>query len=304
MPPKDFKKNRYTAKQKQEIASQIKDISQEEAVEDFEKLQQIGCDAKNKGLSRVGNEVVDRFTQVERLETKGKSGVNFYDLYFNRFKLTQPSIKRILEYYGTNPKDASVKVWYRIMNLYYSSITIFRPLVAMEVYCKYKPKTILDFTMGWGGRMVGACALNIPKYIGIDNNNQLKRPYANLQKLMNELSETKTELYFTDAVKFNYAKLDYDMVLTSPPYYNIEEYEGQVRKTKDDWDREFYEPVFKKTFDNMKRGGYYCLNIPEELYTRVADKLFGKPTDLIGLKKSKRTGDQKYSEFIYVWKKK
>jgi|LauGreSuBDMM15SN_2_FD.fasta_scaffold76882_2 hypothetical protein len=304
MPPKDFIPNRYTAKQKQDIAKQIKDISQDEAVEDFEKLQNIGCDAKNKGLSRVGNEVVDRFTQVERLETKGKSGVNFYDLYYNRFKLTQPSIKRILEYYGTDAKHAGVKVWYRIMNLYYSSITIFRPLVAMEVYCKYRPKAILDFTMGWGGRMVGACALNIPKYIGIDNNNQLKRPYANLQKLMNKYSTTDTELYFTDAVKFNYSNIDYDMVLTSPPYYNIEEYEGQVRKTKDDWDREFYEPVFTKTFDNLKKGGYYCLNIPEELYIRVASRLFGKPTELIGLKKSKRTGDQKYSEFIYVWKKK
>ena len=93
------------------------------------------------------------------------------------------------------------------------------------------------------------------------------------------------------------------MVLTSPPYYNIEEYEGQVRKTKDDWDKEFYEPVFTKTFNNLKKGGYYCLNIPDELYNRVAVKLFGKPTELIGLRKTKRTANEKYSEFIYVWKK-
>lgn len=304
MPPKDFKPNRYSVKQKKDISKQIKDISQYEAKEDFEKLQQVGCDAKNRGLSNVGRKVVDRFTQLERLETKGRVGVNFYDLYYNRFKLTQPSIKRILEYYGTDAKRAGIKVWYRIMNLYYGSITIFRPLVAMEIYCKYRPTSILDFTMGWGGRLVGACALNIPKYIGIDNNNQLKRPYENLQDLMEQVSTTDIQLYFTDAVKFDYSKIKYDMVLTSPPYYNIEEYEGQVRKTKDDWDREFYEPVFLKTFDNMKKGGYYCLNIPAELYTRVANRLFGKPTELIGLKKSKRTGDHKYSEFIYVWKKK
>jgi len=304
MPPKDFKKNRYTDKQKQEIALQIKDISNEEAIEDFNKLQKVGCDAKDKGLSRIGNNVVDRFSQVERYNTLGKTGINFYDLYFNRFKLTQPSIQSLFNYYGTDAEHASVKDWKRIFEVYYGSINIFRPLVAMSIYCKYRPKVILDFTMGWGGRLVGACALNIPKYIGIDNNPNLINPYKDLTKLMNEYSSTDIELYFTDAVKFDYSKIEYDMVLTSPPYYNIEEYAGQTRKTKDEWDRDFYEPVFMKTFDNLKRGGYYCLNIPEELYTRVVSKLLGEPTEFIGLKKSKRKGDQKYSEFIYVWEKK
>jgi len=304
MSPKQFQPNKYSKKEKREIANEIKDISQDEAVEDFKKLQEIGCDAKDKGLSRIGNKVVDRFTHLERLETIGKHGINFFDLYHNRFKLTQPYMKRLLKWYDTDAKHAGAEVWFRVMNLYFGSITIFRPLVAMEVYCKYRPTSILDFTMGWGGRLVGACALNIPKYIGIDNNMNLKTPYSNLQKLMNALSTTKTELFFTDAVQFDYSRIEYDMVLTSPPYYNIEEYEGQPRRTKDDWDKDFYEPVFKKTFDNLKKGGHYCLNIPEEVYTRVAVKLLGKPTDLIRLKKSKRTTDEKYQEFIYIWKKK
>jgi hypothetical protein len=303
MPISEWKENNYTAKQKKDISKQIRDVSQEEAVEDFEKLQKIGCDAKNTGLSKIGNNVVNRFTQTERLETIGNKGINFYDLYYNRNKLTAPYIKRILEYMGTDARHARVKEWYKIMNLYFSSIAIFKPLIAMEVYCKYRPTTILDFTMGWGGRLVGACALNIPKYIGIDNNTQLKLPYKKMKDLMKEVSTTTLQLYFTDAVKFDYSKITYDMVLTSPPYYNIEEYEGQVRKTKDDWDKEFYEPVFTKTFDNLKKGGYYCLNIPDELYNRVAVKLFGKPTELIGLRKTKRTANEKYSEFVYVWKK-
>ena len=38
----------------------------------------------------------------------------------------------------------------------------------MEIYHLFNPHTVLDPTMGWGGRLVGACVLDVPKYIGID----------------------------------------------------------------------------------------------------------------------------------------
>jgi hypothetical protein len=260
---KDFKKNNYTLKQKQNLVSQLNNTTQEEVIEDFNKLKEIGCNAKNKGLSQIGNKVVDNFTKVERLNTIGRQGINFYDLYYNKSKLiTKPYIKKLLDFYKINYNKTIIQKWYRIMNLYFGAITIFRPIVSMEIYCQYKPNTILDFTMGWGGRLVGACALNIKKYIGIDSNINLREPYKNLQKFMNQLSTTKIELHFTDAVKFDYSKIKYDMVLTSPPYYNTETYQGQNKQIKEIWDKEFYEPLFKNTFYYLSKGGYYCLNIP------------------------------------------
>ena len=299
---KDFVKNTYTQTQKNQLSKQIKDISYDEAVDSFMKLKEIGEDAGSKGISTIGNDVVDKFTFTQRLETIGNKKVNFFDIYYNRHKLTQPYIKNILEYYKTDIKKADIKIWFRIASVYFSSITIFRPLLAMSIYTKFKPTSILDFTMGWGGRLVGACALDIPKYIGIDNNKKLITPYKGLTKLLAERSNTDVDLYFTDAVKFDYSKIDYDFVLTSPPYYNIETYEGQVVKTKEEWDNEFYEPLFKKTYDGMKKG-YYCLNIPIELYDRVAVKLFGKPYKKIPLQKAQRGAKINYKEFIYVWVK-
>ena len=114
-------------------------------------------------------------------------------------------------------------------------------------------------------------------------------------------STTDIELYFQDALTVDYSKLDYDLVLTSPPYYNIETYGGNKQKTKDEWNQNFYEPIFKKTFQHLKRGGYYCLNIPEEVYKTVALKILGKPFAKIPLPKAKRSSDEKYNEFIYVW---
>jgi hypothetical protein len=38
---------------------------------------------------------------------------------------------------------------------------IFSDLWFPKIYEIFKPTSILDFTMGWGGRMVGAMALNV-----------------------------------------------------------------------------------------------------------------------------------------------
>ena len=38
------------------------------------------------------------------------------------------------------------------------------------------------------------------------------------------ISTTKIRMYFEDATKFDYSKIEYDMVLTSPPYYALEKY--------------------------------------------------------------------------------
>lgn len=308
MPPKktvNLIPEKYTVKQKEKIINELNPVSEEQAEEDFEKLKKIGCKAKDAGLSQVGNKVVNRFTQLERFNTKSKRGLSFFDILNNKTRLSAPSIDKLLKYHGYTRVDAPLREWKRIFEVYYGSINIFRPLIAMDIYCRYKPNTVLDFTMGWGGRMVGACALNIPKYIGIDYNSELKKPYEKLQDLMDELSETETELYFQDAVKFDYSKITYDMVLTSPPYYNIEIYRGVPVKSKDDWDRDFYIPLFEKTWKGLKKGGHYCLNIPLELYERVASKILGSPTEQIQLKKAQRrqTGKALYGEYIYVWRK-
>lgn len=298
-----FKPNHYTQKQKQKISKELNYVSKEEAIEDFEKLKDIGCNAKNKGLSRVGTDVVNKFTQVERLNTKSKKGLSFFDLLSNKSKITTPAIIKLLKYYNVSKKDADVKIWKRVMDLYFGSISVFKPIIAMELYCRYSPNTILDFTMGWGGRMVGACALNVPNYIGIDNNTNLITPYKHLKNLMDDLSKTNTKLYFEDAVNFNYNKIEYDMVFTSPPYYNIEIYNNIQKQSKDDWDQNFYIPLFTKTYKGLKKGGYYCLNIPVELYERVMLSLLGKYTEKILLKKIKRFSNSEYHEYIYIWKK-
>jgi len=204
--------------------------------------------------------------------------------------------------------------WYHIFNLYQSSISIFKPVLAMEIYNKFKPHTILDPTMGWGGRLVGACALDVPKYIGIDLNKDLEKPYKEMSDKLKELgTKTEIQLMFKSALNVDYSKLKYDMVFTSPPYYNIELYKGTEKQSKEEWDENFYKPLFEKTYKYLENGGHYILNVPSEVYERVCIPLLGKADILFPLKKiergtsSSKKGDKvniNYKEYIYIWRKK
>jgi len=239
------------------------------------------------------------------MEANSKRNLNFFDLWENRAEwIKKKSLANMVAWYKkTSPETPLYNVWWRIFNVYFGSINQFKPLIAMGIYCRYKPTSVLDFTMGWGGRLVGACALDVPKYTGVDLNPDLEKPYADMVKELSPLTSTKIKLYFQDALTVDYNKLDYDLVLTSPPYYNIELYKGTKQRGKDEWDREFYEPIFIKTWNGMKMGGHYCLNVPAEVYDRVCIKLMGKADEFLPLYKAKRKAGDTYKEFIYVWKK-
>ena len=303
----------YSLKEKETIVQQINPISLEQAEKSFEKLRNLKCKgaiAASAGI-QIGNDVVDKFTLIERLNTKGHVGIDFYTFWYNRTYFAKIGyVKKMLDYYRSRD-IAEIRKWKYIFNLYFSSISIFRPVMAMEVYCKYTPKiAILDPTMGWGGRLIGACALNLPKYIGIDSNQYLSEPYSRMIDFVADKTETKIEVFFQDALTVDYSQMKYDMVFTSPPYYNIEVYRKAGKGTsdmdsKEKWNTEFYKPLFKKTWENMQTPGFYCLNIPSEIYEECCIPILGKYTRKISLKKQtrKKSAANNYSEYIYIWEK-
>ena len=70
----------YTKEEKITIAKHIKNISLMDLEDDMNKLIKIGDKANMiSERSNIGNNVVDYFTFVERLETKGKYDVNYFD---------------------------------------------------------------------------------------------------------------------------------------------------------------------------------------------------------------------------------
>lgn len=292
------------ASEKDKIAKKIKNITEAEAIKDYEHLKEIDL-KKVTNETRIGNKFVDYFTFRQRLETIGIKGFSYFDFIKDTEYHKKKYIKNLLDYQKGDDKHVAL---YRVFKLHAGSIGLFKPLTAMEIYSRFKPTSVLDFSMGWGGRLVGASVLDIPNYIGIDTNKTLKEPYQRMVKLLKQLgTKTKIKLIFKDALKVEYSKLNYDLVLTSPPYYNIEIYDGMEVRTEEEWNNEFYIPLFIDTYKHLKKGGYYILNIPKEIYENICINLFGKADLKIPLKKKahpkKKSSDKDYSEFLYVWKK-
>ena len=295
--------NTYTDLEKRAIAYEIKPITDKIAVSDFIKLR--AYDHHILNLSRIGNKAVDRFTYAERLETKGRKGVNFFDVFANRVKLSNEKyIKNLynIKVARSVKSKAESALWIAIMEIYFSSINIFRPLVAANIYARFNPECVLDPTMGWGGRLVGAMACDVPRYIGIDNNKKLSAPYSDMVSLLGPMSKTKATLLFENALDVDYDALDYDMLLTSPPYYNIECYgdAGSPYASTEEWNTKFYIPLITRTYKGLRAGGHFCLNVQSSLYESVCEPLLGPATLVIELKKVQRQ-KSKYTECIYVW---
>ena len=254
-----------------------------------------------KPNTRIGNLICDYFTLQERLETIGIKGCSFYQFFENidLYREKWTSIENIYKWCDANRMylNNPVKRAKFIYNLYFSSIQLFSPIRTMEVLDRWKPKIALfDPCCGWGGRLVGSCIKNIPMYIGLDTNTNLIGPYNTLVNFLKERTLTRIKIDFCDCLKYDYSSIRYDVLLTSPPYFDIEIYRDMP--TYVDWEMEFYIPFFRITFENLENHGVYAVNIPEKIY-EIARRVLGECNERMPfLKRSRGNG---YVEYLYIW---
>jgi len=294
---------------KQIIANKIKPITKQIIEKEMNQLIEIGINAKDiSPRSKIGNNIVDYFTFCHRLETKGKYNISFYEFVERIEEFKQKKfIKNMLEYYKTVKNKNNTKNEYVVLkevyNICISAINIMRPLNCMEFYAKYNAKRVLNFCSGWGGSAVAAAALNLDAYYGIEINGALKNDYDNMVSFLRNYSKTYFDIRFCDALACDYSSLDYDTVFSSPPYYFLEKYENNtIFKSKEEMNENFYKPVFINSYNGLKNGGTYIINICKEVYENVLKNILGDAHEIFPLKKSKRQNN--YTEFVYVWIKK
>ena len=299
---------KYTTEEKIAIAKKIKDIKMENVEEDMNKLIKIGPNANMiSERSKIGNNVVDYFTFLQRLETKGKYDVNYFEFLVNLDTFREKKfIQNMLKYYedvkNKNNTKHEYKVLKEVYNICISAINIMRPLNCMEIYTRFNAKRLLNFCAGWGGSTVAAAALNLDAFYGVEINTDLKDPYDKMVTYLRTKSNTEFSIQFGDAADFDYSIFDYDTVFASPPYYFIEKYANNIEyKSKADMDAKFYRPVFTKTYNGLKKGGHFIINVCKEVYDNVLKNLFGEAHTAFPLKKSKRQNN--YTEMVYVWVK-
>jgi len=301
-------KENYTKQEKIDIARYIKDIKIEHVEEEMNKLIKIGEKAETiSERSKVGNDIVDYFTFLQRLETKGKYDINYFEFLVNLDTFREKKfIQTMLKYYedvkNKNKTKHEYKVLKEVYNICISAINIMRPLNCMEIYTRFNAKRVLNFCAGWGGSAVAAAALNLEAYYGIEVNKDLKEPYDDMVTYLRTKSNTEFSIHICDGVDFDYSSIDYDTIFASPPYYFIEKYANNIGyKSKKEMDEKFYNPIFSKSYNGLKKGGHFIINVCKEVYDNVLKNLLGEAHIIFPLKKSKRQNN--YTEMVYVWHK-
>jgi hypothetical protein len=178
------------------------------------------------------------------------------------------------------------------------AVVLFKPTTAKFVYQKYNAKNVLDPTAGWGGRMLGAYALDIA-YTGIDTNINLKPAYDNM---IEEMGKDNLNMIWESCMDVDFSEIDYDFVLTSPPYINLEKYENM---TPFETDKVFYTkfliPLIDKCLKHIRNNGWVCFNISPKMYGELIRYGFRKADEECDLLQQKRMGKDKEDK-IYCWR--
>lgn len=295
-------------KEKIRISKKIKNISLEDATKDYNKLLELDMTYENTN-SNIGNTFLDYFFLPYRLDTESKK-TTFYDFLKNKDIMKKQYYINFDNYYKSKPNYNEINVKYNFFRLYFGAVSNFKPAQARFIYNEYKPTSILDFSSGWGGRLLGAMTIPNLKYTGFDTNTDLKEPY---KKMIDYLKcSDRCKITFKDSSKIDYSKYDYDMVFTSPPYYTIEKYnEMPDYESYDDWNNKFLIPVISNTYKYLKNNGTFIININSDIYKDIVniigecDKKIPFKINQRNLKAKKLSNKEKdYGEYFYIWFKK
>ena len=147
-----------------------------------------------------------------------------------------------------------------------SMVTIYRPLLTKTIVQYFKAKNILDPCIGWGGRMLGSLCLDGVKYVGCEPNTVT---FSNLNNILNELGiDSKRYTLYNDKAENALQSINekFDLILTSPPYFNLEFYcdektQSHMYGTYELWLENFLEPVIKQCLDKLNSNGVSCWSI-------------------------------------------
>lgn len=133
----------------------------------------------------------------------------------------------------------------------------FNPSVAASILNEFKPVRVLDPMIGWGGRSLAAlCNPRVRRFVGCDLQSNSVASAHRLAHIVN--TRASYDFHHVDSTRWMGETHErFDLVLTSPPFFNTERYEG-VESTDDLnlWYQTFFIPFLsgcKRVLTNRGR---------------------------------------------------
>jgi len=198
---------------------------------------------------------------------------NFYDIENNKgvsFKTLWKDVNSLKKILIWNRKSHSTPYLSELKRGIYfccglTKNTMYRPQMAKLLCLRHQPKIVLDPCAGWGGRMLGVVSSGA-EYIAFEPNTQTYNNLLELSKYLN--IESKVKIICDDArnmLSYNLPKMD--MILTSPPYFDLEVYTHESTQsinnldTYEKWSELFLRDIVIKGYSLLNKNGVSCWNV-------------------------------------------
>ncbi len=279
----------------------LRKISFEEAVRDFQDLQNLDCrrlwktgdvftkheyrykiENKYLELNKTGNKASDYFHQINRNLCASVNAPSPHRAWTNE-KLRKNWLKSLWTLKFKEINSANLREALALRNY---TAQQFRPSVAKAIYELLESKDVLDFSAGWGDRLAGFCAApNTVSYFACDPNQNLFDGYSEQVKKYG--GNKKIVMVNAAAEDLDFGKERFDTVFTSPPFFRSERYtydenQSWVRyKTLETWTANFLCKVIEKSWTALKPKGFLAINLADVYSEGKVNKICDSTNDFI-----------------------
>lgn len=236
---------------------------------------------------------------------------NFYEFYKTELEMWNKNENdvrnRICEnrkkYLSKDEKeltDSEILSAFKIAGIY-NTYSVYNNKPFKQVLDKYKINSVIDYSSGWGERLL-TCAARDIKYLGIDINPEVIKGHNNIIKDYN-LTKQKSIVGDSSIIKIDNIE-EFDMAFSCPPYYNLEKYTDKgadslpsYKEFLDWWDR---------LIKNIGKTKYFAFQMTTEFADDMVEIVKNNKYHLIDVIECERrishlNNKSKYKEKVFIF---
>jgi hypothetical protein len=180
-----------------------------------------------------------------------------------------PKIMSDVITWGTKSMSSLWMSWIRravFMRAGIANSSFYRPHFSKQIIRMHDKSNgiLFDPCHGWGGRMLGTVAANW-SYIGCDPNTVTFNNVSDIASFLN--IQDKVTLLNIPAEEYTFIPNSVDIVLTSPPYFNLEMYNDNPDQsynkfnTYEVWENKWLRPLISSSISMIKDNGISAWNV-------------------------------------------